>query len=77
MVRMDKTTLYLPDELKRALRDAARRLGRAQAELIREALTEYLRDHTRPRPQSIGAAADGRVAARDSEAWLRAHWGSP
>jgi len=33
---MEKTTVYLPDDLKRALRRAARATGRSEAELIRE-----------------------------------------
>lgn len=33
---MEKTTVYLPDDLKRALRRAARASGRSEAELIRE-----------------------------------------
>ena len=74
---VEKTTLYLPDELKRALRDAARRLGRAQADLVREALAAYLRAQPRPIPRSLGAGADKELAARDSEAWLRAHWNRP
>ena len=71
---MDKTTLYLPDELRRALKDAARRSGRAQADLVREALQLYLGNQTRPWPKSIGAGADGTLDARDSEDWLRAQW---
>lgn len=35
---MEKTTVYLPDELKRALRRAARSTGRSEAELIREGI---------------------------------------
>lgn len=35
---MEKTTVYLPDELKRALRRAARSSGRSEAELIREGI---------------------------------------
>lgn len=35
---MEKTTVYLPDELKRALRRAARASGRSEAELIREGI---------------------------------------
>jgi len=33
-----KTTVYLPDELKRALAELAVRKGRSEAELVREAL---------------------------------------
>jgi len=33
---MEKTTVYLPEELKRALRQASRSTGRSEADLIRE-----------------------------------------
>lgn len=33
---MEKTTVYLPDELKAALRRTARATGRSEADLIRE-----------------------------------------
>jgi Arc/MetJ-type ribon-helix-helix transcriptional regulator len=36
MYGMEKTTVYLPDELKDALRRTARATGRSEAELIRE-----------------------------------------
>ncbi|HJR18661.1 MAG TPA: CopG family transcriptional regulator, partial [Actinomycetota bacterium] len=49
---MEKTTLYLPGELQVALRDAARRAGVPQAELVREALTRYLGTLPRPVPRS-------------------------
>jgi hypothetical protein len=35
---MEKTTVYLPDDLKGALRRAARAAGRSEAELIREGI---------------------------------------
>jgi Arc/MetJ-type ribon-helix-helix transcriptional regulator len=35
---MEKTTVYLPDDLKRALRRAANASGRSEAELIREGI---------------------------------------
>lgn len=35
---MEKTTVYLPGELKRALRRAAQATGRSEAELIREGI---------------------------------------
>jgi hypothetical protein len=38
MTGMEKTTVYVPAELKRALRSAARASGRSEAELIREGI---------------------------------------
>ena len=35
---MEKTTVYPPDELKAALRRAARATGRSEADLIREGI---------------------------------------
>ncbi|HVS33022.1 MAG TPA: CopG family transcriptional regulator [Thermoanaerobaculia bacterium] len=35
---MRKTTVYLPDDLKRRLEAAAREQGRAEADLIRDAI---------------------------------------
>lgn len=72
--RMEKTTLYLPPELQRALREEGRRSGRPQAALIREALAEYLRKRPRPLPRSVGIVADGKLAARGAKEWLRGEW---
>ena len=35
---MEKTTVYLPDDLKRALRRTARASGRSEADVIREGI---------------------------------------
>ncbi len=51
---MEKITLYLPRDLWVALRDVARRSGRPQAEIIREALAAYLQQPARPMPRSLG-----------------------
>ncbi len=72
---MDKTTLYLTPELRRRLRDAARRSGRRQADVIRSALDAYLEEGQANRPQSIGAGEDVALEAGDTETWLREHWG--
>jgi predicted DNA-binding protein len=48
---MEKTTLYLPQRLKRLLEMRARQEGRSQAELVREALERYL---SRPPSRSLG-----------------------
>lgn len=50
MYGMRKTTVYLPDELKRALERRAAELGRSEAELIRDALAHEL-DRARPPPR--------------------------
>lgn len=71
---MDKTTLYLPAELRRALGEEGRRSGRPQAQLIREALTRYLAERPRQLPRSIGIAADGKVTGKSSERWVRREW---
>lgn len=71
---MDKTTLYLTPELRRRLRDTARRTGRRQADVIRSALDAYLGEGLRDRPRSIGAGEDDALGAGDTEAWLRERW---
>lgn len=72
---MDKTTLYLPTELHIALREASRRMGRPQAEIIREALQSYLQEHgNRPMPRSIGIANDPELSGADAEDWYRANF---
>jgi hypothetical protein len=48
---MEKTTVYLPDDLKRALRRAARATGRSEAELIREGIGMVTGTHRVAEPQ--------------------------
>jgi hypothetical protein len=72
---MEKTTLYLPTELQRALKDAARRSGRPQADLVRDALTEYLAKQPQPSPRSIGLGNDPALDARRLEEILDREWG--
>jgi predicted transcriptional regulator len=71
---MQKTTLYLTDEIRRNLKEVARWTGRSEAQLVREALTLYLKRQERPVPRSIGAGEDSELTARDSKAWLKANW---
>lgn len=47
---MVKTTLYLPDELKRALERLARARGVSEAALYRDALQRAVDSAERPRP---------------------------
>lgn len=71
---MEKTTLYLPEELQASLRALAKQRKRPQAELIREALAEYVGRQERPLPKSIGMVADGTVPAREARAWIHHEW---
>lgn len=48
---MVKTTVYLPDELKRRIGRMAALEGRSEAEIIRSALDAYTASAGRPRPQ--------------------------
>jgi len=58
---VEKTTVYLPEELKRALKDSARREGVSEATLIREAIRQRVSPE-RPRPR--GALFRGESLAR-------------
>lgn len=71
---MEKTTIYLPIDLRMALKETARRTGRPQAELVRDAISVYVAHHKRPRLRSIGIVASGEISATDVEDWLEENW---
>lgn len=48
---MTKTTIYLPEELKRQVEVAAKLDGRSEAEIIREAIAEAMRKRVPPKPR--------------------------
>jgi len=65
-----KTTVYLDTADYRRLKTIAREAGRAPAELVREAVSEYARRHGRRRlPKSLGEGRgkndDGGVRAEE------------
>lgn len=65
---MQKTTVYLPENLKRELRATAARDGLSEAELIRGALAAALRVRNAPRPRfPLGDSGDPRLAQRVAE----------
>lgn len=68
--------VYLTGEQRIRLREAARRTGRSQADLIRAALDAYLEPGAATRPRSIGAGQDDTLSAEASESWLRSRWRS-
>lgn len=64
---MVKTTVYLPDELKRALKRVAAQREVSEAEVIRTAIEAAVREE-RPRPRGALFSGDGEpIAARDEE----------
>ena len=71
---MEKTTLYLPVDIQRSLRLEAKRTGRPQAELVRDALRVYLEGRGETELRSIGSGSDKKLTGRNSEAWLRRRW---
>jgi hypothetical protein len=48
---MKKTTIYLPDELKKRLEEVARRTGRPEAAVIRDAIDNATREAAGPSPR--------------------------
>ncbi len=57
MYGMEKTTIYLPRELKESLRRAAAAQGTSEAELVREAISERV-GRERPRPRGALFSSD-------------------
>jgi hypothetical protein len=67
---MDKTTVYLPLELKTALRRVALQRGVSEAEVIRESIRRAVMGEERPRPS--GGLYAGKVPiAREADKQLR------
>ena len=61
MPAANKTTIYLDSADYRRLKRLAREARRPAAELVREAVAEYVRRHAPPRrPRSLGAGKSGR-----------------
>jgi hypothetical protein len=68
---MRRTTIYLEPELELLLKRETQRQKRPMAELIREAVRQYLGESPKRRPPGAGAFASGvRTTATRSEEWL-------
>jgi metal-responsive CopG/Arc/MetJ family transcriptional regulator len=63
---VEKTTVYLPDELKAHVKRAARLRGVSEATVIRDAIRAAVSE-TRPRPRGGLYASDELVADRVDE----------
>jgi predicted transcriptional regulator len=63
---VEKTTVYVDPATKRELEALAKRTGRPQAELIRQALLDFIDRQRRPSlPTFVATAAVGGDAAED------------
>jgi len=67
---MVKTTIYLPDELKLAIEAEARSRAVAEAEIIREALTDAASRFDRPKPSGALFADDWGPIDWNTDDWL-------
>ena len=66
---VEKTTVYVDQHVKRELEALAKRVGRPQAELFREALVQYLDRQKRPSlPSFVATSAVGGDASVDVRA---------
>ncbi len=76
MHAVEKTTVYLPKELQQALRAASKKAGRPQADLIREALEQYLErsNQGRPLPAWVGSVDVPGTEAGALKRELRQRW---
>jgi len=66
---MIKTTIYLPEPLKRELKRLSKRLGRSEAQLVRDAIERLVEERPTPRPRlPLFASNDPTLAERVDEA---------
>ena len=78
LVGMKKTTIYLTSEQMMELDALSRRRNRPKADLIREAVAEYIADEPSPMPSWIGMIDeqhdDGALRSDNVDEWLNEHW---
>ena len=73
---MIKTTVYIPEDEMAALDSLAKSESRPKAQLIREALSQYVAERGPKLPSFIGMIDndDGTLTSRNSREWLKANW---
>jgi hypothetical protein len=67
---MRKTTIYLPDALKKRLEEVARRTGLPEAAVIRDAISSATEKATSPRPRvplTVHGLGDATIAENVDE----------
>jgi len=71
-IHMKRMAIFLTDDLEHFLYETARRTRRSQAEIVREALSQYLQAQSRPWPRSIamGNNSDGSVTSDNVKEWI-------
>jgi predicted transcriptional regulator len=71
-----KTTVYLTDEIESGLEAISRRKHRPKADLIREALAEYIAEEQPALPRWIGMIKDddGSLRSDNVDEWLEENW---
>lgn len=67
MYGMVKTTIYLPEALKRRIEDVARAEGRSEADVIRSAIDAGVAPVARPRPRALFNSGRGDLVERWDE----------
>lgn len=68
MYGMQKTTVYLPEELKQALERLAAQTGASEAELVRESVRRLILEDSPPAPElPLFGSGEPRLADRVDE----------
>ncbi|HEY4183725.1 MAG TPA: CopG family transcriptional regulator [Polyangia bacterium] len=66
---MHRTTIYLPEELRRSIKEAVKSRGESEASFIREALERAVSSLPAPRPRlPLFSSGDSRLAEHVDEA---------
>ena len=71
---MKKTTLYLEESVLAELKLTSRSEGRTEAEILREAINDYLERRRSALPTIVGTGTGRKFTAAESEDWLLENW---
>ncbi len=71
---MDKSAVYLPDEIVDEIKRASQSEGRSEEDIVRDAMDDYLSRRRRGLPSVFGKAKGRLFTAEESEDWLLENW---